>query len=319
MAYTAGIAQADSTLARWQQRVSAGGLVGRFADRVAQLVESLRSDFVRRTAGSALVKERGERLRQLQDHALSLATRLQKQQIAALEASVLYSFKRDLLQLLRSAPAPLSSSPAAPGNGVAAIGGEEKDAQDQALRKALFEFKSKAAELESDLLGQAGPAAAAEEQRRLAELAEVLETARREFPESAVAKLEEMRKLEREAARGGGGGTGRRGRGLGKARGIRPSKGTAQAKGSKPGLLRLLPFTISPRITNVALNLVGMLRPPGLGNLQGFVGYATSLLGLPLEIMLGVQNDGDSPEIMGEDREYPILRVQPKVHFDVDI
>jgi len=34
--------------------------------------------------------------------------------------------------------------------------------------------------------------------------------------------------------------------------------------------------------------------------------------------MLGVQNDGDSPEVMGEDREYPLLRLQPKIHFDID-
>ena len=73
------------------------------------------------------------------------------------------------------------------------------------------------------------------------------------------------------------------------------------------------------RAVNIGLNLVGMLRPPGYGNLQGFVGYATSLLGLPLDLMLGVQNDGDSPEVMGEDREYPLLRIQPKVHFDIDI
>jgi hypothetical protein len=47
----------------------------------------------------------------------------------------------------------------------------------------------------------------------------------------------------------------------------------------------------------LSLSLVGMLRPPGFGNLQGFVGYATSLLGLPLDLLLGMQNDGDSPEV----------------------
>lgn len=72
------------------------------------------------------------------------------------------------------------------------------------------------------------------------------------------------------------------------------------------------------RSVSVALNLVGMLRPPGYGNLQGFVNYATSLAGLPLELLMGFQNDGDSPEIMGEDREYPLLRLQPKIHFDID-
>ena len=73
------------------------------------------------------------------------------------------------------------------------------------------------------------------------------------------------------------------------------------------------------RAVNIGLNLVGMLRPPGFGNLQGFVGYQTGIFGLPLDLLFGVQNDGDSPEIMGEDREQPILRLQPKVHFDCDL
>jgi len=73
------------------------------------------------------------------------------------------------------------------------------------------------------------------------------------------------------------------------------------------------------RAVNIGLNLVGMLRPPGYGNLQGFAGYSTGLLGLPLDILVGFQNDGDSPEVMGDDREYPVLRLQPKIHFDIDV
>ena len=52
------------------------------------------------------------------------------------------------------------------------------------------------------------------------------------------------------------------------------------------------------RYVKVALGLVGMLRPPGFGNFQGFLGYATNLMGAPLELILGVQNDGDSPEVI---------------------
>jgi hypothetical protein len=51
------------------------------------------------------------------------------------------------------------------------------------------------------------------------------------------------------------------------------------------------------RSFNVALSLVGMLRPPGFGNLQGFLGYSTGIFGLPLDFLLGVQNDGDSAEV----------------------
>jgi hypothetical protein len=112
------------------------------------------------------------------------------------------------------------------------------------------------------------------------EFSNSLQTIATEFPESPSAKLEAVRKMEKQSKKG-------------------------KKKGS--------------RAVNIGLNLVGMLRPPGYGNLQGFVGYATSLLGLPLDLMLGVQNDGDSPEVMGEDREYPLLRIQPKVHFDIDV
>ena len=48
---------------------------------------------------------------------------------------------------------------------------------------------------------------------------------------------------------------------------------------------------------NIGLNLVGMLRPPGNGGLQGFIGYSTGLFGLPLDLLLGIHNDGDSPEV----------------------
>ena len=70
---------------------------------------------------------------------------------------------------------------------------------------------------------------------------------------------------------------------------------------------------------NVGMNIVGMLRPSGFGNLQGFVNYGTTILGLQTELLLGFQNDGDSPEVYGDDREYPVLRLQPKFHFDIDV
>jgi hypothetical protein len=106
----------------------------------------------------------------------------------------------------------------------------------------------------------------------------------KEFGESSFGRLEQLKKVEKLAKKQGGG------------------------SGSK-----------GKRAINLGLNLVGMLRPPGYGNLQGFVGYSTALLGLPLELLMGVHNDGDSPEVMGEDREFPILRLQPKLHFDIDL
>lgn len=114
----------------------------------------------------------------------------------------------------------------------------------------------------------------------ISELASSLQMTLKDFPESNQARLESIRLMDRKAKK--------------------PKK--------KKG-----------RAVNIGLNLVGMLRPPGYGNLQGFAGYATSAFGLPLDLLLGVQNDGDSPEVMGDDREYPILRLQPKIHFDIDV
>ena len=93
----------------------------------------------------------------------------------------------------------------------------------------------------------------------------ILQLLASDFPETAAARLEEVRKVEKSTKR--------------------PPK----TKGQK--------------IVNIGLNLVGMLRPPGFGNLQGFFGYSTGFLGLPLELLLGVQNDGDTPEVRERERD----------------
>jgi hypothetical protein len=61
-----------------------------------------------------------------------------------------------------------------------------------------------------------------------------------------------------------------------------------------------------------------MFRPPGFGNLQGFIGYSTALLGIPTDLLLGFQNDGETADIIGDDREHPFLQIQPKINFDLD-
>lgn len=156
----------------------------------------------------------------------------------------------------------------------------DKSEEQQAIRQVLFEFRSQVLDLEIERLGLTSEAVQAE-------FSQSLEAFAKEFPESAFGRLEAVKKMEKLA------------------------KKTPKKKGGI-GLGK-------NRAVNIGLNLVGMLRPPGFGNLQGFVGYGTAIFGLPLELLFGVQNDGDSPEIMGEDREQPILRLQPKVHFDCDL
>jgi hypothetical protein len=254
-------------------------VVGKFSDRVRQLVEGVERDFVTKTAGSVLARKRGERLNSLKEHVLTVANRLLKQQVMIVETSVVDRFKKSLLNILATSP-PASSAEGGDSDRPIAQGQGEREGQ--ALRKAIFDFKTQITDLEIDDLF--GSSASSVEKERIADLTELLEGTLKEFPETPVAKLEELKRVEAEAkseSAGAGAGRGRR-------RGRRGSKAGGVGAGGKKW----------PRVTNIALNLVGMFRPPGFGNLQGFVGYATSLLGLPLDLLLGVQNDGDSPEVI---------------------
>jgi len=252
-AFAYSLSQIEASVATWQRRVGGSGkLVGKFADNVRALTRSVQDTFKLKTAGTITIRERNRRLQELKETIKQSATTLYNQQLAIVQSKISNNLKKSLL----------------------AIAEPSKDTELQALRNALFDFKTAMADLEIEELGLKLTSTV------VSEVSSKLQTIATELPESPVAKLAEAKKLEEQT----------------KA----PKK-----KGA--------------RGINVALNLVGMLRPPGFGNLQGFVNYATSLLGLPLELLLGFQNDGDSPDVMGEDREYPLLRVQPKVHFDIDV
>ena len=260
-AFTLGLSQIDSSVAAWQRRVGVSGkLVGKFADRVRALLRSVLEAYKQRTAGTVTLRERNRRSLELRDHLKQSATNLFNQQLAILQTRAINQLREVLLAL--------PYSPAAAE--------DLKEAESQALRNALFDFKAAIADLEIAEFGlQLGPAV-------IADLSSKFQTLAAELPETPMAKLMEMKKMDAQAK-------------------------SPKKKGSRG-------FSLSP-----SLNLVGMLRPAGFGNLQGFVNYATSLAGLPLELLLGFQNDGESPDVMGDDREYPLLRLQPKIHFDVDV
>jgi len=61
--------------------------------------------------------------------------------------------------------------------------------------------------------------------------------------------------------------------------------------------------------------LVSLLRTPGDGALQGFATYQAG----PVQFLMGLQNDRDLPESRLEGKAPPLLRIQPKVAFDVDL
>ena len=254
-AVTAATNQVDTVVYQWRERASQGKLVGKFGDRVESLLRAVTDSFLARTLGSAVVRDRAERLTQLKAHVAVAAKVLFQQQMVILAADVVRRFQRDLVQLSTAGP-PTS------------------EAEQLLLRKALFGFKAMSAELEVAAL----QLAAGEFE---AELREDLKKVLADFPKSPAARLVELQRVEREVKR------------------PRKKKGA--------------------RALNLGLSLVGMFRPPGLGSLQGFTGYSTALLGLPFDILMGVQNDGESAEVLGEDREHPILRLQPKLNFDVDL
>jgi hypothetical protein len=233
-----------------------GRVVGKFGERVVSLLRSVTDSFLERTAGSLVVRERTERLGLLTNYIANAVRNLFQQQLVVVATDVTRRFQRDLVALAESQAQPA-------------------DEEQQLLRKALFNFRAAASELEVEPLGLSADAAQTE-------LTEELQKALADFPDSPAAKLVALRQVDREVRQ--------------------PRK---KGKGA--------------RAVNIGLSLVGMLRPPGLGSFQGFAGYSTALLGLPFDMLLGVQNDGDSAEIMGEDREHPILRLQPKVNFDIDL
>jgi hypothetical protein len=229
---------------QWQTRIGDGKLVGKFGERVQQLLDSVRKSYNARTVGSLTVRDRAERARQLDLYLASAVSELFRQQLENLQASTTIKFRKSLVKL--------AASPE----------GLQPEEEQQLLRKALFDLLAETSDLEVESLGLSSAAL----QTQVSTALQALLT---DFPETAAARLEEVRKVEKNTKK--------------------PPKRKGQ------------------RAVNIGLNLVGMLRPPGFGNLQGFMGYSTGFMGLPLELLLGVQNDGDSPEVI-VDETLPLPR-----------
>lgn len=294
-AYLEGVSRAEKTLSRWRRRLSsalgtsdaltaavldpAGALsvsrgleeavgyartVGKFGGRVVQLMDEVRSGFLASTRGSVMVKERSSRLAQLMRFVTSEVSSMFDAQVQSLRYEAERRMRAELLRLAAKTSVPDSAS------ALASSGKENRaELEDEARRQVLQWFRLSSQDIQVPSLGLLVDV------ETEGELEAQLRKLCKDFSSSAVAKALAMQQMEkqikRSAARSDVEGE------LGRKRGI-----------------------------GVSLSLVGMLRPPGYGNIQGVVSYvAPALLGgvLPLSLVLGFQNDADTPEVL------PVLSV----------
>lgn len=264
LAYVAGLTQADIIISQWQNRVTSGKIIGKFATRLSELLLNIKNDYnknvisnINNKSGSSIIRERSERLKLLNDYILIAGERLFRQQIIIIEYVIINKFRDNLLLLLQSNNEIESNVDDNDSSN------NLRESEQNLLRKCIFEYKTKISDLEDEKLNLILT------EEKVNEFTTILTTVLSEFPESSIAKLSEIKKIEKQMKK--------------------KSKGNNSGRGRKrKGIAKLL---------GVSFQLVGMLRPPGFGNLQGYIGYASSLLGFPLDLLLGIQNDGDSPEV----------------------
>ncbi len=175
---------------------------------------------------------------------------------------------------------------AALGRVYAKAGSADADAFDAELRKAEHDFDGDAARCRVDALKLEG----VDERTAFLDAARQLAS---DFEASPAAQLVATRGERKRAEKA--------------AKAAQRAARQDAAKGKAPSLV--------PKAVNVAVQLVGMLRPVGLGNLQGYCSYAMG----PHSLLFGYADDRD-PNGGGMDGdEIPLFRLQPKFPVDVDL
>lgn len=189
-------------------------------------------------------------------------------------------------QLAGAAERRLRQLRAALGRAYAKSGIADADVFDQELRKAEHAFDGDAARCRVDALLLAG----ADQRTAFLDAARQLAS---DFEASPAAQLVATR--------------GERKRAESAAKAAQRAARADASKGKAPSLI--------PKAVNVAVQLVGMLRPAGLGNMQGYCSYAMG----PHSLLFGYADDRD-PNGGGMDGgEVPLFRLQPKFTVDVDL
>ena len=189
-------------------------------------------------------------------------------------------------QLQGAAERRLRQLKAALGRVYAKAGSADADAFDAELRKAEHDFDGDAARCRVDALKLEG----VDERTAFLDAARQLAS---DFEASPAAQLVATRGERKRAEKA--------------AKAAQRAARQDAAKGKAPSLV--------PKAVNVAVQLVGMLRPVGLGNLQGYCSYAMG----PHSLLFGYADDRD-PNGGGMDGdEIPLFRLQPKFTVDVDL
>eukprot|EP01031_Cornospumella_fuschlensis_P028615 gene28615-34543_t len=283
-AYAHCLQQAELSLHLMHRRLDSGKCIPSFAPRVQTLINDVCNEYVRRTQGNEMVQEKIERLGMLRQYIYSHVERMFQEQVGIKENEVVRALKKELLRVYSKHS----------GDGV-------KEELQKVMRKSLLDFTTytNSIELAGGEVGGADGDASGKgihvSDSVMEAFSERLKTLVDDFPETPEAKLADIHKVEQEVRRGSAGWFG---------------KGKGKGRGKAGGKKRAFAWS---------LNLVGLLRPPGMGNLQGYANYATRVWGIPVECLLAFQNDGESVEVMGEDREHPLLRLQPKFNFEIDL
>jgi hypothetical protein len=281
-AYLQCTAQAEKTLERWRVRVTspaplasllpaslaASPTVGQFGVQAERLLDDMRAVFLASTRGGLMVKERTTRLGQLMRLLSGEVSSLFRLQIQSLQFDAEQKMRRELLRLAAETPS-ASATRSAGAIAESGVNREEdgakdsdRSAADEARGAVLQTFKARAAPLEVASLGLVVT------EELLASVSHTLRQICDDFASSPTARALALRQLERAVQEG------------------------ALAEGEE-GVGRKRRF-------GAALTVVGLIRPPGLGNLQGVISSTEPfLLGglLPVSLVLGVQNDADSPEV----------------------
>lgn len=279
-AYVRDVQQIEMATVQMQKRVSSGKVLINFPQRIQKLLQIVLADFNIHVSGSTMIRERAEKSKNLKDHVMRAATSLFDQQVVIKENEVMEVFRKELSEIYSE-----GNYGDLPETKVA---GDDEEATPATISLSnsvnqLIRKTSLDFKLSVKELEEEGLGLVVNK-NVIDEFTVKIETFARQFPESNEAKLLDIKKMEKEV-----------------------SKTPRKQKRSKFGAIA------------ASLSLVGMLRPAGFGNLQGFIGYATSLLGFPTDFLIGFQNDGESAEILGDDREYPFLRLQPKFNFEIDL